>query len=162
MYRRIAMLAAAAVLAGCAQTVSEPRYLVPPQASCPAVDPRRPVPASAPLAAEFQPISAAMCTFEAVAMTTPGGEGGGWAWRSVQRTEGSLDALVAALRMPPPRHRGDVLDCPAMAQGPMFLALTDASGQVVIPAIPADPCGFRLAEVDRAIEALAWVTIDTR
>jgi len=95
-------------------------------------------------------------------MTTPGGEGGGWSWRSVQRTDGPLNTLVAALRMPPSRPRGDVVACPAMAQGPMFLALTDATGQVVIPAIPADGCGFRLAEVDRAIQGLTWVTIDSR
>jgi hypothetical protein len=149
-------------LAGCTQTVSEPRFLYPPKASCPAVDPRRPVPAAAPLAADFQPVSAALCTFDAVAMATPGGEGGGWAWRSVQRADGPLDALVTALRMPPPRHRGNAMACPAMAQGPMFLALTDASGQVVIPAIPADACGFRLPEVDRAIDELTWVTIDSR
>ncbi len=40
--------------------------------------------------------------------------------------------------------------------------LTDAAGQVVIPAIPADACGYRVSGVDRAIAALTWVTLDER
>lgn len=156
------MIAAVAALAGCAQTVSEPRYLYPPEASCPAVNPHQPVPESAPLDAAFRPVTAAICTFDAVAMATPGGFSGGWMWRSVSRTEGPFDELLSALRTPPPRHRGGELACPAMAQPPMSLALTDAAGQVVQPAIPADACGFPLPEVQRAIAALTWVEIDSR
>jgi hypothetical protein len=49
-----------------------------------------------------------------------------------------------------------------MAQAPMFIALTDVSGRAVIPAIPADPCGFRLASVDKAVERMRWVTVESR
>jgi hypothetical protein len=153
---------AAALSGGCARTESEPRYLYPPQAPCPAVNPHVVVPAAAPLNADFRPVTAAICTFEALALANRGGLDGGWAWRSVQRTDGPLDALLTALRTPPPRHRGGEPACPESAQAPMSLALTDASGQVVIPAIPADPCGFRLTEIDQAINALTWVTIDSR
>ena len=82
-------------------------------------------------------------------------------WRSARRADGPLDPLVGALRAVPPRHRGD-LTCPVTVQEPMFLALTDASGQVVIPAIPTDACGFRLKQVDRAMAGLRWVTVDAR
>ncbi len=157
------MTAVLAVLAGgCAQTWSEPRYVYPPQASCPAVNPHLPIPEPAPLTADFRPVTAAICTYDALALANQGGLSGGWAWRSVRKTDGPLDALLTALRTPPPRQRGADPACPAMAQAPMALALTDAAGQVVIPAIPADACGFRLPEVERAIEALTWVTIDER
>jgi hypothetical protein len=160
-YRVFAMLLAVVMLGGCAEKLSEPRYLEPPDASCPAVDPRRAIPAAAPLDAGFRPVSAALCTFEAVVMASPGRVSGGWSWRRAQRAEGALDELVAALRVVPPRRAGEPA-CPAMARAPMFLALTDAAGQVRIPAIPADACGFPLVEVDQAISRLRWVTIDSR
>jgi hypothetical protein len=49
-----------------------------------------------------------------------------------------------------------------MAQAPMLIALTDSAGRAVIPAIPADPCGFRIAAVDKAVAALSWVTVEKR
>jgi hypothetical protein len=134
----------------------------PAEASCPAVNPRQPVASAAPLGEEFAPVSAAICTFDAVVNPGATAPGGGWRWRTVQRSEGPFGELVAALRTPPPTRRGRELSCPAMAQAPMFIALTDASGRAVIPAIPVDPCGFRLTAVDKAVDRMTWVTVESR
>ena len=160
LYRRMAILAALLTLAGCAaEQRTEPRYLHPPAAAeCPAVSPRQPISSTKPLSADFRPVSAAVCDFEVVVRPGATGIGAGWQWTRVQRTDGPLDALVAALRTPPPTRRGNDLVCPAVAQLPMYIALTDRSGTVVIPAIPADACGFRLRSVDRALRKLDWVT----
>lgn len=160
-YRRIAILASLVLLAGCAAERTEPRYLYPPaDASCPAVDPRQPVASQAsPLGEDFSPVSAAICTFDVV---VDGRLGGGWRWRTVQRTQGPFDGLITALRTPPPTTRTRGLACPDMAQAPMLIALIDPAGRAVIPAIPADPCGFRIAAVDEAVAALSWVTVEKR
>lgn len=151
------------MIAGCAGVRTEPRYLYPPvEASCPAVDPRQPVASAAPLGGDFLPVSAAICTFDAVVDPGVAGSGGGWRWRTVRKSDGPFGDLLTALRTAPPTRRGGGLSCPAMAQAPMFIALTDGSGQVVIPAIPVDPCGFRLASVDKAVGRMSWVTVESR
>ena len=160
--RRSWLLICVLVLAGCAGAPTEPRYLYPPVAACPAVNPHVPVAPPAPLAADFRPVSAARCTFDPVAIASPEGVSGGWAWLTVLRSDGPFDALVSALRLPPETHRGGELVCPASLQAVLYLALTDASGHTVVPAIPANPCGFRLAAVDRAVEALTWRTVEKR
>jgi hypothetical protein len=160
-YRRIAILASLALLAGCASERTSPRYLYPPaDASCPAVDPRQPAASrAAPLGGEFAPVAAAICPFDVVVDVRLGG---GWRWRTVQRTDGPFDGLITALRTPPPTTRKAHLACPDTAQAPMLIALTDATGRAVIPAIPADPCGFRISAVDQAVAALDWVTVEKR
>ena len=160
----MAILAALLMLAGCAEAQrTEPRYLHPPAAAeCPAVNPRQPVSSTGPLGADFQPVSAAVCQFEVVVRPGENGIGGGLQWTKVQRTDGPFDALVAALRTPPPTRREGGLVCPAVAQAPMYIALIDGSGTAVIPAIPADPCGFRLRSVDQALRNLDWVTEEAR
>ena len=151
------------MLPGCAVERTEPRYLYPPEAAnCPAVDPRQPVASAAPLGGDFWPVMAAICTFDVVVKPGPAGVGGGWRWRSVRRSEGPFEELITALRTPPPTRRERGQGCPAMAQTPMYIALLDGSGRAVIPAIPADPCGFRLQSVDRAVEKLSWVTVESR
>jgi hypothetical protein len=157
-FRRAVILVALAVVAGCAGERTEPRYLYPPaEASCPAVDPRQPIASAAPLGGDFAPVSAAVCTFDVVVAPD-----GGWRWRTVRRSGGPFGELITALRTPPPTHRGGALRCPATAQAPMYIALTDVSGRAVIPAIPADPCGYRLASVDEAVGRMRWVTVESR
>jgi hypothetical protein len=160
--RRSLLLLCVLVLAGCAGGRTTPRYLYPPLAACPAVNPHVPLAPPAPLAAGFRPVAAAKCTFDPVAIASPQGVRGDWAWRTVQRSDGPFDALVSALRTPPETHRGGRLACPASIQAVFYLALTDASGHTVVPAIPATPCGFRLAAVDQAVEAMTWRTVERR
>jgi hypothetical protein len=69
----------------------------------------------------------------------------------VRRSTGPFDDLLKALREPPPAEAADgELACPAMLQAPILLALTDASGHTLLPAIPATECGFRTPAVDAA------------
>jgi hypothetical protein len=163
-YRRIAILATLLTLAGCAEAPrTEPRYLHPPAAAaCPAVDPGQPVSSTEPLNTGFQPVSAAVCQFEVVVRSGVNGIDGGWQWTSVQRADGPFGELVAALRTPPPTRQEAGHVCPAVAQAPMYIALIDGSGKAVIPAIPADQCGFRLRSVDEALRKLTWVTVEAR
>jgi hypothetical protein len=160
--RRSLLLLCVLVLAGCAGESAAPRYLYPPLAACPAVNPHVPLAPPAPLAAGFRPVAAARCTFDPVAVASREGVSGGWAWRTVQRSDGPFEALVSALRTPPETHRAGHLICPASVQEVLYVALTDAAGRTVVPAIPADLCGFRLVAVDRAIEAMTWRTVERR
>ena len=160
--RRSLLLICVLVLAGCAGERAAPRYLYPPLAECPAVNPHVPLAQPAPLPAGFRPVAAARCTFDPVAVASREGVSGGWAWRIVQRSDGPFEALVSALRTPPETHRGAHLICPASVQAVLYVALTDASGRTVVPAIPADVCGFRLAAVDRAVAAMTWRTVEHR
>jgi hypothetical protein len=42
---------------------------------------------------------------------------------------------------------------------PVLLALTDASGNTLLPALPGTVCGGPLPEVQSALDALTWVEI---
>jgi len=166
MRRRIgALLLALAGLtvSGCSpDRRTEPRYLYPPAAACPPVREQADAGEILPLAVGFRPISAVRCDFDVVAGLRSAGPNGVRHEYTMYRSQGPLDALVAALRIPPPTYAGDDLICTLQLESPVFLALTDGSGQTVVPAIPATPCGFRLPEVDAAIQAITWVEIESR
>jgi hypothetical protein len=164
----------AAVAAGCAEAAGGPRYLYPPAAPCPGLDSNEPAssspkpdaslsvmvgPLPSVLGVDFRAVSVTVCTFDVVVKESPAG---GWRWRSVERSDGPVDELVRALRMPPPPKPKGELICPAMVQSPLVITLTDATGESVSPAIPASSCGFRLPEVDQALAALTWRTIGSR
>ena len=157
MLRRVAAaLLAAVILSACSSSRhSEPRYLYPPAVSCP---PLTAAGEAAPLTADFRPVAAARCDFDPIAaVRSPGPTG-----YTMYRSAGSLDALAAALRIPPPTHDGGDLICTTQFESPVFLALTDGSGKAVVPAIPATPCGFRLPEVTSALQTTTWTEIKTR
>jgi hypothetical protein len=151
-------------LAGCSAGGDDgaPKYLYPPDAFCPGVDPHRAVATPAPLTPDITPVTVTICTFDTVFNGSPGVDRQEWEWRNVRRSTGPFSDLITALRTPPPTHRTGDQVCPAMMQTPMFIALTDATGRVVIPAIPADQCGFRLPALDAALNALNWVAVETR
>jgi hypothetical protein len=154
------------VMLGCAgePAVSPaPRsYFVPPAYACPAVNPLVPIPRPAPLAAGFHPVTAALCTFTPVILSSAEGLSGGWVWRDVRRSDGpSFDVLQRALRTAPLPRLGDRI-CTPRNPSMIYLALTDAQGRTVVPAIPLDGCGTPLAVVGSAIAGMTWRTIDSR
>lgn len=164
MWRRngvLLLISAGLILAGCSSSGrTEPRYLYPPADTCP------PVQESAgeilPLAVDFRPISAVRCDFDLIAVLRSAGPSGNRHEYTMYRSDGPLDALIAALRIPPPTHDGGDLICTTQLEAPVFLALTDGSGKTVVPAIPATPCGFRLPDVTAAIKAMSWTETGRR
>jgi hypothetical protein len=148
------LLAALLALTGCGGTGggdARPRYLNP-AGSCPGVDATAERLADQPLPVDFVPESAVLCNtgFPALpsGVTVP--------VPPARRSTGPFDDLVKALREPPPEPPAGELVCPAMLQAPILLALTDASGRTVLPAVPATACGFRTPAVDAAVQALNW------
>ncbi len=141
------LLAALLTVAGCGGSGGgdvQPRYLNP-TGSCPGVDASAERLADQPLPENFVPESAVLCTTAHPALpsgvTVPG--------LPVRRSTGPFDDLLKALREPPPtKSPGGELACPAMLQAPILLALTDASGRTVLPAIPATECGIRTTAAD--------------
>jgi hypothetical protein len=128
------------------------RYLNP-TGSCPGVDASAERLADQPLPEDFVPESAVFCTTVHPALPSRVGVPA----QPARRSTGPFDDLLKALRETPPTEPpGDELACPAMLQAPILLALTDASGHTVLPAIPATECGFRTPAVDAAVQALAW------
>jgi hypothetical protein len=160
MTMRLRTAAVLLLLAGCSGSPSEPLYLNPPAGACSVSGTLGTEVPSAPLAADFRPVSAVRCVVGLVFATTPATRSpGGLAERRLARSSGPFDALVAALRTPPPTHSGGDLICTLQYEVPVFVALTDATGRTVVPAVPATPCGFRLPEVNAAIDAMTWVPI---
>jgi hypothetical protein len=151
---RSILFAAVLAVAGCGGTggsEGSPRYLNP-AGSCPGVDASAERMADQPLPADFVPESAVLCNTPLPAypsgVTVPA--------PPARRSTGPFGDLLKALREPPPKPPGGELACPAMMQAPIVLALTDASGRTVLPAIPATACGFRTPAVDSAVQALTW------
>ncbi|GGK95793.1 hypothetical protein [Mangrovihabitans endophyticus] len=165
----------AAGLAGCGRDAGRRQYQQP--VACPVDGVRWTGPAT-PLPDDFVPTVAWRCTFVPYPMahrppaTAPPGRTGdlpspsvsasvsarpdpGWEWRTVQRAEGSLDALATALRTPPPARGGDAI-CTLIMIPPVTVVVADAAGHVVVPAVPINACGHPVAEVRAAIEALNW------
>jgi hypothetical protein len=58
----------------------------------------------------------------------------------------------------PPEQNGEPV-CAAAFVMPVLLALTDASGNTLLPALPGTVCHTALAEVQTALDALTWVEI---
>ncbi|WP_213005257.1 hypothetical protein [Paractinoplanes toevensis] len=151
------LLLVAALAGGCSDGDDSPVFLTAPADFCPqagvSAGPER-----EPLAADFVPVSAVACNYD-ILIGSRASPGTGGRWVAARRATGSLDGLVAALRTPPPTGGSDDDVCMAMYQVPVFVALTDANGRTVLPAVPGTPCGFRLGAVDTAIEALTWTEI---
>jgi hypothetical protein len=167
MWRRngvLPLVLSGLILAGCSSDRrTEPRYLYPPAASCPPVQQQADAGEIRPLPVNFRPVTAVRCVFDVVAGLRSAGPNGVRHEYRMYRSDGPMDALVAALRIPPPTQADDDdLICTLQLESPVFLALTDGSGKTVVPAIPATPCGFRLPEVDAAIRAMTWLTVESR
>ncbi|MGI5151742.1 hypothetical protein ACQEVC_36180 [Plantactinospora sp. CA-294935] len=158
--RRIgSVLVAALAVAACSNVSGRAPYLTQPAASCPAVDGLAGQRSADPVPADFRPVSAVRCTFRLTVAQSAGSPSSGVTWVAGQRSAGPFDDLVRALRLPPPETTGD-LACPAVFVMPVLLALTDASGTTLLPALPATVCGTPLPEVQSALDALTWVEID--
>ncbi|MDI6103748.1 hypothetical protein QLQ12_34555 [Actinoplanes sp. NEAU-A12] len=154
---RLMVLAVLLALAGCDGAAGsggpQPRYLNP-AGSCPGVDASAERLADQPLPGDFRPVSVVLCDLQPEALASRAG--GTIRPPAVRRSIGPFDDLVRALRGPLPEPPRGEFACPAMLQAPMLLALTDASGRTVLPAIPATECGFRTPAVDSAVRALSW------
>ncbi|GIE28185.1 hypothetical protein Ait01nite_012300 [Actinoplanes italicus] len=138
-------------LAGCAGGGAPPRYLNP-AGSCPGVDAAAERLTDRPLPADFVAVSAVLCHSGLPGLPS----GAPAAQPSARRSTGPFGDLLTALREPPPEPPRGEFACPAMMQAPIVLALTDASGRTVLPALPATACGFRTPAVDAAVQALTW------
>jgi hypothetical protein len=150
----VAVLAAAA----CSNGSGRKPYLTQPAASCPTVDGLAGRRSADPLPANFRPVSAIRCTFRLTVAQSAGSASSGFAWVAVQRSAGPLDDLVRALHLPPQEQHGEP-KCAAVFVMPVLLALTDASGNTLLPALPGTVCRAPLPEVQSALDALTWVEI---
>ncbi|WP_203714139.1 hypothetical protein [Asanoa siamensis] len=154
------VVATVLALVGCSGPPDRAAYLDQSANSCPAVDALSAARSADPLPADFRPISVTRCTFR-LALASPGVtvSSGGTAWSSAQRATGPFDDLVRALRLPPEEPAGDLV-CPAVHLMPELLALTDAAGRTLVPALPGTICSTPIAEVQAAVDALDWVELE--
>jgi len=109
-------------------------------------------PPSAPVAlpAGFVPVAATRCV--STMETVPGD--GEWLVRILQRAEGDLNALAAALRQPSGTPGNE--DCTLQLRAPVVVTLVDAAGTEVTPTAPTTACTDPLPAVVDAIKALSW------
>jgi hypothetical protein len=154
----VVLVAVLAVAAACSSGSGRAPYLTQPAASCPTVDGLAARRSADPLPADFRPVSAVRCTFRLAVAPSAGSSSPGFAWVAAQRSAGPMDDLVRALRLPPQRHDGTPV-CAAIFVIPVLLALTDASGTTLLPALPGTMCRSPLPEVQAALDALTWVEI---
>jgi hypothetical protein len=150
----VAVLAAAA----CSNGSRRAPYLTQSAASCPTVDVLAGQRSADPLPADFRPVSAVQCTFRLVVHQSAASPSSGFAWVTAQRSAGPFDDLVRALHLPPRGQDGEPV-CTAVSVMPVLLALTDMSGNTLMPALPGTVCGTPLPEVRSALDALTWVEI---
>lgn len=157
--RRIALLLVAVLaVAACSNGSGRPPYLTQPAVSCPAVDGLAGQRSAEPLPTDFRPVSARRCAFQPTVAPSAGSRSSGLVWIVAQRSAGPFDDLVRALHLPPQEQNGEAV-CPAVFVMPVLLALTDASGDTVLPALPGTVCRTPLPEVLSELDALAWVDI---
>lgn len=162
-----------AAIAGCAASPVDvaPSYQAP--LACPAPDATKTASSSGPLPRDFVATQAWRCTYGMVVFTgTPSAgdpdvplanQQNGWLWTTLDRAEGPIVDLAAALRSPPePRDNDADLVCPAIAYGPTTLVLADAGGHTIAPALPTAVCGDLIPELSKAIAALHWTTAQRR
>lgn len=145
-------------LSACADDVTRASALRQPELACPAVDALAGQRSADPLPANFRPVEAVRCTFR-LSIRPSEGPSSGMVWATAQRSTGPLDDLVGALRRPPPEVSGDYA-CPATMVMPELLALTDAAGATLLPALPGSVCGTPLPEVRSAVDGLHWALVD--
>jgi hypothetical protein len=112
---------------------------------------------SASLPVSFVPVSVERCVNGA--QTIPGK--GLWTTATLQRSDSDLTGLIAALRRPPVMHRPGTV-CPAVAVIPPQVVLISASGQKLIPRLPASGCGLIQSQVLEALNALRWQPVSVR
>lgn len=153
------LLVAVLAMAACSNGSGRAPYLTQPALSCPTVDELGGQPSADPLPADFRPVSAVRCTFRLTVAQPAGSPSSDFAWVAAQRSAGPFDDLVRALRLPPQEQDGEAV-CPAVFVMPVLLALTDASGNTLLPALPGTVCRTPLPEVPSALDGLTWVEID--
>lgn len=157
--RRIGLvLVAVLAVAACSNGSGRAPYLTQPAASCPTVDGLAGQRSADPLPTDFRPVSAVRCTFRQTVAQSAGSPSSGFAWVAAQRSAGPFDDLVRALHQPPQEQNGEPV-CAAVFVMPVLLALTDASGNTLLPALPGTVCRTPLPEVQSALDALTWVEI---
>nr|WP_221378876.1 hypothetical protein [Actinoplanes polyasparticus] len=144
-----------AIVAGAACSSGSGRapYLTQSAGSCPTVAER---PSADPLPTDFRPVSAVRCTFRLAVHQSAASPSSGFAWVTAQRSTGPFDDLVRALHLPPQEQDGEPV-CTADFVMPVLLALTDAAGNTVVPALPGTVCRTPLPEVRAALDALTWL-----
>jgi hypothetical protein len=113
--------------------------------------------ASASLPLSFVPVSVERCVNGA--QTIPGK--GLWTTATLQRADSGLAGLVNALRRPAATHQPGTV-CPAVAVIPPQVVLISASGQKLIPLLPASGCGLTQSQVLVALNALRWQPVSVR
>jgi hypothetical protein len=110
-----------------------------------------------PLPASFVPAAALRCV--AGDQLVPGK--GQWQTATLERAEGNLAPLVAALRQPS-GHRAPGMICPAIAiELPQFV-LVGKDGTALWPALPVSGCGLVQSPVLAALAALPWQPVSVR
>ncbi|HEY0935803.1 MAG TPA: hypothetical protein VGD91_18925, partial [Trebonia sp.] len=117
-------------------------------------------PSSAPtgaLPASFVPVSVERCVNGAQTITGKGL----WTTATLQRSDGDLTALLSALRQPAGTRKPGTV-CPALAVIPPQVVLISATGQKLIPRLPASGCGLTQSRVLVALGTLRWYPLSVR
>ena len=117
-------------------------------------------PSSAPtgaLPASFVPVSVERCVNGAQTITGKGL----WTTATLQRSDSDLTALLGALRRPAGTRKPGTV-CPALAIIPPQVVLISATGQKLIPRLPASGCGLTQSQVLVALSALSWYPLSVR
>ncbi|MFV2017384.1 hypothetical protein [Micromonospora sp. LOL_023] len=146
-------------VAACSNGTERALYLTQPVLSCPSVDGLAGQRLADPLPADFRPVSAVRCTFRLALTKSVSSPTPGFAWVAAHRSAGPFDDLVQALHLPPQEQIGEPV-CAAVFVMPVLLALTDASGNTLLPALPGTVCRSPLPEVQSTLDGLTWVEID--
>lgn len=134
--RRIGLLLVAVMAAAvCSNASGHAAYLTQTVASCPTVDGLAGQRSAGPLPMDFRPVSVVRCTFRLTVARSAGSPSSGFVWAAAQRSAGPFDDLVRALHQPPQEANGESV-CAAVFVMPVLLALTDASGDTLLPALP--------------------------
>ncbi len=160
--RRIGLVFVAIVAgAACSSGSGRAPHLTQSEGSCPTVDVLAGQPSADPLPTDFRPVSAVRCTFRLAVNQSAASPSSGFAWVAAQRSTGPFDDLVRALHLPPQEQDGEPV-CTADFIMPVLLALTDASGNTLVPALPGTVCRTPLPEVLAALDTLTWMEIAHR
>ncbi|GGO08340.1 hypothetical protein [Micromonospora parathelypteridis] len=104
----------------------------------------------------FSPVAAVICGRQ----IRPGPNGGQEQVATERRAE-EIAALLAALRLPNQRARGENI-CTLDMVVPPWLALVDDRGRWLRPYLPTTSCGRPRPEVLAALDGSQWTTVDTR
>ncbi len=181
--RLLALVAAAALVAGCSHDGSESRVsaLPTPQptqvlaaADClapqviealglpsderPRTAAHPDIPDAGPIPSDFAPVSVVLCTGDEVLTDATGT----WAAVTSHRLEGEVAALLGALETDAdasPAPTG-APGCTTTSDGAVVLWLVDALGRAVRVEVPVDECGAPTAQVTKALDDLVEVDVE--